>query len=289
MTSAGVSLTNDMTLTGNSALTTITAKTSGDRRHFYVGSSRTLTLKWLKLTGGSQSSGDGGSIYVKDTGSTLHATSCVFFLNTAQYGGGVFNIYGSLLIQDSIIANNTAVYEGGGIIQVSGTATIIRSLISRNRQTGGAYADYGGGGVAIAYNAVLNVRETTIEHNRAGSNNGHQIMAFKWNSLGGAPAVTVVNTRFIPCTACETTGTNFYLYDNDVPSNSGAAAYGTLSRKTCSASPCTVAPYTGTCANRALADDGVLCACAQGMLGDVTESKLPPPHQHGGKLPLPVD
>eukprot|EP00505_MAST-04D_sp_SCG-Rhode-Island_P005512 Stramenopile-MAST_4_protein_5512 len=57
----------------------------------------------------------------------------------------------------------------------------------------------------------------------------------------------------------------------------GAAAYGTFSRKTCSDSPCAVAPYTGTCANRALADDGVLCACAEGMFGDVTESKLPPP------------
>eukprot|EP00505_MAST-04D_sp_SCG-Rhode-Island_P006516 Stramenopile-MAST_4_protein_6516 len=75
-------------------------------------------------------------------------------------------------------------------------------------------------------------------------------MAFKWNSQGGAPAVTVVNTRFIPCTACETTGTNFYLYDWDTSSNSGAAAYGTLSRKTCSDSPCTVSPFTGACVNR---------------------------------------
>ena len=83
MTSAGVSLTGNLGITGNASLTTITAKTSGDRRHFYVGSGRTLTLKWLKLTGGSWSSGDGGSIYVDGTGSTLHATSCVFFLNTA--------------------------------------------------------------------------------------------------------------------------------------------------------------------------------------------------------------
>eukprot|EP00505_MAST-04D_sp_SCG-Rhode-Island_P006497 Stramenopile-MAST_4_protein_6497 len=75
-------------------------------------------------------------------------------------------------------------------------------------------------------------------------------MAYKQNSFGGAPAVTVVNTRFINCTACETTGTNFYLYDYDTSSNSGAAAYETFSRKTCSASPCTVSPFTGACANR---------------------------------------
>eukprot|EP00505_MAST-04D_sp_SCG-Rhode-Island_P005123 Stramenopile-MAST_4_protein_5123 len=280
MTSTGVSLTNDMTLTGNSALTTITAKTSGDRRHFYVVSGRTLTLKWLKLTGGSTSS-VGGSIYVKDAGSTLHATSCVFFLNTAgSGGGGVYNYEGSTLIQDSIIADNTAVYNGGGISQRFGTATIIRSLISRNRQTS-TTANIGGGGVYMEYNAVLNVRETTIEHNRAATNHGHQIMAWKQNYYDGAPAVTVVNTRFIPCTACETTGTNFYLYDDDTSSNSGAAAYGTLSRKTCSASPCTVSPFTGACANRTDdANHGVTCAystCrARSYRVGVSESALPP-------------
>eukprot|EP00505_MAST-04D_sp_SCG-Rhode-Island_P005994 Stramenopile-MAST_4_protein_5994 len=88
MTSAGVTLTENLGITGDASLTTITAKTSGDRRHFYVGSGRTLTLKWLKLTGGSRSSDSGGSIEVYGTGSTLHATSCVFFLNTAYYGGG---------------------------------------------------------------------------------------------------------------------------------------------------------------------------------------------------------
>ena len=267
METAGVSLTGNLNVTGRSSLTTITAKTSGDRRHFYVDSGRTLTLKWLKLTGGSVSgnwpNNAGGSIHVSGTGSTLHATSCVFFLNTAGWGGVVYNYQGSTLIQDSIIANNTAVDKGGGIMHVFGTATIIRSLISRNRQTTGTSADYGGGGVFISFNAVLNVRETTIEHNRAGTNRGHQIMAFKWNFQGGAPAVTVVNTRFIPCTACETNGTNFYLHDYDNTGNSGAAAYGTLSRKTCSDSPCTVSPFTGACTDRTdNANHGVLCSYA---------------------------
>ena len=112
MTSAGVSLTGNLGITGDASLTTITAKTSGDRRHFYVGSSRTLTLKWLKLTGGSRSSSSGGSIYVDGTDSTLHATSCVFFLNTAGYGGVVFNDYGSLLIQYLTTAPSVRVLLG---------------------------------------------------------------------------------------------------------------------------------------------------------------------------------
>ena len=59
MTSAGVSLTGNLGITGDASLTTITAKTSGSRRHFRVESGRTLTLKWLKLTGGSMSSDNG--------------------------------------------------------------------------------------------------------------------------------------------------------------------------------------------------------------------------------------
>ena len=43
MTSVGVGLSGDMRITGRPGVTTITAKTSGTRRHFVVGSSRPLT------------------------------------------------------------------------------------------------------------------------------------------------------------------------------------------------------------------------------------------------------
>eukprot|EP00945_MAST-04E_sp_MAST-4E-sp1_P001817 g1817.t1 len=55
MTSAGVQLTANLSITGRPEMTTITAKTTGDRRHFYVELGWTLTLKWLNLTGGSMS------------------------------------------------------------------------------------------------------------------------------------------------------------------------------------------------------------------------------------------
>ena len=185
--------------------------------------------------------------------------------NTASdHGGGVNNYEGSTVVQDSIIADNTAGDRGGGIRQYKGNLTVTRSVIKDNRQTTGAGAYSGGGGVAIDYNAVVTIRESALDQNHAaGSNKGHQIFAGKWDDFGGVPAVTVVNTRFIPCTTCETTGTNFYLYDLDDSSNNGAAAYGTFSRKTCTDSPCTVSPFTGTCHNRTdNADHGVLCSYA---------------------------
>eukprot|EP00945_MAST-04E_sp_MAST-4E-sp1_P001819 g1819.t1 len=159
MTSAGVQLSGDLSITGQPELTTITAKTSGTRRHFHVasGDSHTLTLKWLKLTGGSQS--DGGSIYLLGSG-TLHTTSCVFFVNhapdggavygrtgssiqlyhtnitnnTAGFGGGLYSKQGSILLEDSIIAMNTATHYGGGIFQQEGTLDIYRSEVRENNQ-----------------------------------------------------------------------------------------------------------------------------------------------------------
>ena len=76
MTSAGVQLSGDLSITGQPELTTITAKTSGTRRHFHVasGDSHTLTLKWLKLTGGDGMT-YGGSTYLEGAG-TLHASHC---------------------------------------------------------------------------------------------------------------------------------------------------------------------------------------------------------------------
>ena len=132
---------------------------------------------------GSDPNDRGGSIYVKDTGSTLHATSCVFFLNTAVDGGGVYNKQGSIqvyhstitgntahttgggvyselgstVVHDSIIADNTAGDQGGGILLYRGSVTITRSVIRDNRQTTGTHASQGGGGVYIIYNAVVSM------------------------------------------------------------------------------------------------------------------------------------
>eukprot|EP00945_MAST-04E_sp_MAST-4E-sp1_P001515 g1515.t1 len=95
MTSAGVQLSGDLSITGRPELTTITAKTSGSRRHFYIPGIQTLTLKWLRLTGGSMTgvypNDRAGSIRIHPFSpgpGTLHATSCVFFDNHATGDGG---------------------------------------------------------------------------------------------------------------------------------------------------------------------------------------------------------
>ena len=167
-----------------------------------------------------------------------------------------------MLIQDSIIANNTAVVSGGGIRQNFGTAIITRSVISWNiqTQTTGATISQGGGGMSVVAAAVVTVRESTFENNEAATNNGHQILTYK--VVSGTPAVTVVNTIFDNSDVSG--GTDFYLYDNDNTGNSGAAAYYSLTEKNCAdGSYCTEAPYTGACTDVA---QGMTCAstaCAE--------------------------
>jgi len=139
-------------------------------------------------------------------------------------------------------------------------------VIKDNGQTGTGSSDGGGGGVRVNGNAVVTIRESTFENNKAeGSDNGHQIFAEKSNSQGGTPAVTVVNTKFD--NSGVTGGEDFYLYDVNDASNSGAAAYGSQSEQECSNTVCTVAPFTGTCTDRT--DDsnkGMTCACTTGSL-----------------------
>ena len=135
MTRAWVDLSGDLTLYGaGDTYKTITAKTTGNRQHFSVGQGQTLTLRWLKLTGGTAGdTNNGGSIYINK--GSLHATSCVFFSNSAwNTGGAIFSQDGSAVIEDSIIEDNTVGTGtgGGGVGMSNGAMTITRSLIKDN-------------------------------------------------------------------------------------------------------------------------------------------------------------
>jgi hypothetical protein len=69
----------------------VTISAAPSARHFSVSNAAyTLTLKWLKLTGGgvSGSSSNGGSILMSAAG-TIHATLCWFHDNKAIYGGSI--------------------------------------------------------------------------------------------------------------------------------------------------------------------------------------------------------
>ncbi len=91
--------------------------------------------------GGIHSSSHGGFIFILDSS---------IFDNQAVRGGGVFNAYSVMKIENSSIIGNEAVSRGGGIINYS-NLTIIDSTITKNRagrryRYGNEYGRPGGGG-----------------------------------------------------------------------------------------------------------------------------------------------
>ncbi len=165
-------------------------------------------------------------------------------------------------------------------MQLQHTLLMAHSMVAESKQTADTYPNDGGGGVCAYYDCTVTIRESTLKQNEAPlTGNGHQIMIYKMTSVHPVASVTIVNTRFVSCDACGT-GANFFLYDNDNTGSSGTIAYGSYSRKLCSSSPCTVAPFTGSCTDRTdNADYGVTCAysCGSGTYGPaVSQSSLPP-------------
>jgi hypothetical protein len=90
----------------------------------------------------------------------LTINSCTISDNAATTsGGGIYNESGSVAINNSTIANNSAA-NGGGIYSKSGTLTLNNSTISNNS------ASSLGGGIYNNTNAELTVTNSTITGNR---------------------------------------------------------------------------------------------------------------------------
>ena len=133
--SAGANSVNDgtdITISGNNA-STVFEVDSGAHAELY-----NLTI----ADGNSQFSGGG----VSNDGSLSVVYSTVTG-NTAEFGAGIFNnIDGSLRVEDSTIADNTAADDGGGIFNdIGGTLTVISSTVAENtaQDGGGIFFGYG--------------------------------------------------------------------------------------------------------------------------------------------------
>ncbi|MBE0640966.1 MAG: right-handed parallel beta-helix repeat-containing protein, partial [Bacteroidales bacterium] len=95
-----------------------------------------------KGIGGGMSIGDHSNPVL--SGTTISA-------NTAYQGGGMFLMYSSLVLANTIISGNTANYVGGVDIETYSNAVLTNTIISGNT------AENGGGGINVGYttNAVL--------------------------------------------------------------------------------------------------------------------------------------
>ncbi len=200
LTSGELVITDSVTVTGPTAMPTISG--NGSSRVFNLATVTGLTAAFSNLaiakgffaggTGGAgmaiaastvtltncsfvdnvvTSAGSGGAIRMVDSSAgSLTIIGCAFANNSAQTNGGALVVIlapGTLLVQDSSFTSNSVVGDGGAIHVVNpGTATIRNTTISSNT------AGSDGGGIYVSFNATLNIQNSTITNNVATSGKG---------------------------------------------------------------------------------------------------------------------
>jgi hypothetical protein len=147
----------NVTISGNNAV-----------RVFTVNSGVAFNPNELTVANGSAGYGaDGGGIW---NGGTLTVSNCTFTDNSANMGGGIYNIYGgTATVSNSTFIGNRATNDwtgsGGGGIYNFGALSVSNSTFADN------YGGYDGGGGIHAVNA-LTVRNSTFAGNSAGTGGG---------------------------------------------------------------------------------------------------------------------
>ena len=146
LTTALPTLDSAITIEGNGHTV---SRTSGDLRILTVGTAGIVTIKRITISGGSLGAGNGAGIYNAGSlmvqNSTISGNSCyagtVTVQNstisgtTASSGGGIFS-QNMLTLQNSTISGNSG-YSGGGIYNDYGTVWVQNSIIAR--QAAGSY------------------------------------------------------------------------------------------------------------------------------------------------------
>ncbi len=119
--------TGTETITGPAAGVTVNAR--GTSRVFQVDSGVTASISGLTISGGSNSSGNGGGLVNYGT-ATLN--DCTVSGNSAYFGGGVWNAPATnLTLTDCTVSGNSSARMGGGVMN-QGTANLTDSTLSGN-------------------------------------------------------------------------------------------------------------------------------------------------------------
>ena len=108
----------------------------------------------------------GGAVYVS-AGSSLEVVDSWIMDNTAQLGGGVYNL-GSVVITGTMVRNNAAtnpsgVAAGGGVYNL-GDLTVVSSTVSQNDVIGAPLDDTMGGGIYHG-GSILMVEDSWVKTN----------------------------------------------------------------------------------------------------------------------------
>ena len=184
-------------------------------------------LDGVTITGGSL-----GAVWINDK-STAEINNSIITNNTItvasagtwnnnRNGSGIAN-YGTLLLKDSTISNNSAAGSGGGIFNDSGTVTITNTTISNNsaEKSGGGISN--GDGTYYYTAGTITMNNTTISGNSARENGGG-IFNGDGQSYSDEGTITMNNTTISGNSARENGGGIFnqektYLNNSTITNN----------------------------------------------------------------------
>jgi hypothetical protein len=146
---------------------------SPEFRIFHVLPGQTVTMQYLRITGGNPEGVPGGGIL--NDHSSLFISNCSLMDNNGWTGGAIANLgmdgKASVAISDSSITGNLALWFGGGIYSDDGTLTITNSSVSMNAAELAGHGDptaQGDGGGIYQTGGVLVIANSTVSYNHAG-------------------------------------------------------------------------------------------------------------------------
>jgi hypothetical protein len=148
----------------NGTIQRATAGGTPEFRILYVSAEADLTLDNVTIINGAAAGAGigkyGGGIF--NLFGTLSVTNSTVSGNSAWNGGGISSV-GTLSVANSTVSGNTATW-GGGVGTRGGTATVTNSTVSGNtaQQGGGGFYSYG-----LYYGEELSVADSTISGNSA--------------------------------------------------------------------------------------------------------------------------
>jgi len=185
-------------------------------------------------------------------GFTITGGNANYVYNTTdRNGGGIWNYYGELTVNNCIIYSNTASFRGGGLFNSGGTVTLNWITISQNTCTGtaGSWATGGGGievsGIAATYTTV-NLINCIVNGNTATAE-GYDSKNYRWREghgggirVGGPnTAVNITNSTIVNNEARDNGGgiraagtstiKNSILWGNVAPVGAQFSGYPTIS------------------------------------------------------------
>lgn len=183
--SALPSISQELTIFGPEA-TALAISGNHTVRVFTVSSSATLTLQNLTIANGKSSPGGyGGGLF--NMGGTVIITRSIFSDNQASHGGAIQNDAGTLTIADSIFLNNTA-ETGGGIGNYGGAEYITGTVFMSNTASSGCAC---GGGINNVGGLVV-LTNNTFSGNSANLGGGVESN----DDVAGASVTIITNVTF---------------------------------------------------------------------------------------------